>query len=82
MYSTVPTMAPSIVWFDSTAAWRRSSASLPVGSASPVSSTCRVRRGPRDAEVHDPRLVVRVDHDVGRLQIAVDHARFMRRAEP
>ena len=31
-----------------------------------------------DAEIHDHRLVVGVEHDVGRLQIAVDDAGFVR----
>ena len=37
-------------------------------------ASCR----PRDAEVHDQRLVVVVDHDVGGFEVAVDHVRFVR----
>jgi hypothetical protein len=40
------------------------------------------RDGARNAKVHDHRLVFGVDHDVGRLQIPVDHTRFVRRLEP
>jgi len=36
----------------------------------------------RDAEVHDQRVVLRVDHDVGRFQIAVHDAGLVRGNQP
>jgi hypothetical protein len=35
-------------------------------------------RAPGQAEVHDDRLAAPVDHDVGRLEVAVDHAPLVR----
>ena len=41
----------------------------------------RARGRPRDAEVHQQRMVLRIDHDVRRFQIAMDDAGFVRGGE-
>ena len=43
--------------------------------------TVAAGRRPRDAEVHQQRVLLGVDHDVGRLQIAVDDAGPVRGGE-
>ena len=76
MYSTVPTMAPAIV----------APASGSLLQRLEVERFAFARRTPlpprpgraRDPEVHDRRLVVGADHDVGRLEVAMNDARVMR----
>ncbi len=48
---------------------------MPPAAAAPG----RIGRRASDAEIHDRRLVIGADHDVGGLQIAVDDARVVRR---
>jgi hypothetical protein len=49
---------------------------VPATSAAPI-----VAAGRRDAEVGDADVAVAVDHHVGRLEIAVQHAAFVRRGD-
>ena len=66
MYSTVPTIAPATVWLMVTVG--RLSA-MTVGAAGAEGA-----RRSRDAKVHDQRLAVGIDHDVGGFEIAMNDA--------
>ena len=82
MYSTVPITLPTMVAATSRefARPRRRASAAPVDPRRRALGASAPRR-PRDPEVHDHR-VTRLDHDIGGLEIAMDHAGFVRGDRP
>ena len=73
MYSTVPTTVPPIVCAAVAARL------APAGNVPAAPPAGGPDGGPGDAEVHHQALAVGVDHDVGRLEVAVHDAGLVAR---